>query len=377
MSNRRKQQQRFVQYMGIFLAVIMGLSLLLPLLQSNVAAPPAAAPDPTATPRPTQPAPIENLEGISFEDTFLHRSGLFTAAVPTGWNVTRELNNTGEAVVTMNNPAQLSVIEARIIRPTADNPVETAEDLDGIFTEAYLRQSWNAYTSWQEDTREVEGDQHIINFSLGRSGQEFIARQVAFTDGTWVYALRVVTPTNASDDLLYVLDNELPTFQPVERYIGARIEFDAFYDEVSQHIIRYPNTWSVVDSAPGAPTSISGEGAQLRVETINAVIDSEDAASDYVAGLRSGTEVVSVQPVNQFGTDGFRVAYQRQTLDGAVESGAVALLQGDEQTHVANILLNDPTTVDLNSEDAATDFRDVVDTLDSFSLISLSLASSN
>ncbi|MEL7433725.1 MAG: hypothetical protein AAFN11_07245, partial [Chloroflexota bacterium] len=95
----------------------------------------------------------------------------------------------------------------------------------------------------------------------------------------------------------------------------------------------------MVDEGAGVPTSVEGLGAQLRVEVAEGVIDSEDAASAYVTGLRSGVTVLSVEMVEQFGSTGFRVAYTVPTVEGPTQSGAVLLLNGTDQTHIANVLL--------------------------------------
>ena len=90
-------------------------------------------------------------------------------------------------------------------------------------------------------------------------------------------------------------------------------------------------------SAPGRPTSITGEGAALRVESdAGTIIDGEEAASAWVENLRSGTNVLSVEAVSRDGTDGYAVAYSYQTLDGDTQSGLAVLLNGPEETlHVA------------------------------------------
>lgn len=377
MSNRRRNQQRITVFIGTFLAVIMGLSLLLPLLQSNVAVAPPSV-DPTATPRPTLPPPIADFSSISFDETYLHPSGLFTAAQPSGWVPTRETNSTGEALVTLNNAEQLSVVEMRILRPVGEGPYDTTEAIDAIFDDAWLRSSWSSYTRWDESVRTIEDEQHIMDFTLSRANQDFIARQIATTDGTWVYITRVVTPTNASDMLQFVLNSQVETFDPIERFVGERMEWDAAFDAVNQTIIRYPGDWTIADSAPGAPTSISGAWGQLRVETIDEALADADAASAYVEGLRSGTEVLSVVDVEQMGQTGFRVAYQRETLDGTTESGAVTVLQGDEASYVANLLLGDPVAVDLNAEDLDASYAQAVELLSTFSLLpDVELASAN
>ena len=368
----RRLQNRISLALGIILVFAMGASLILPLL-SNVAQSAQQTIPPTSTPVPTVPAPVENLDSIDFTQTYLHPSGLFTVAVPTGWTVSSERNNTGEAQVSMQNSNQLSVIEARVTRPTAEQDISTAEGVSAIFDDSWLATSWSGYTSWTEADRRIEDNSVIIDFNLSRSGQDYIARQKSFTDGTWVYSVRVVTPSNASQMLRHVLDNEVESLNVVEQYVGAPMEWNAYYDAAADYVIRYPGTWTVADSAPGAPVSISGDNAQLRVEVLPNPIDSEDAASAYVQGLRSGVTVLSVEPVEQFGASGFNVAYTLTTLDGGTQNGLVTILNDDSGSHAANVLLTNVSDTDLNTIDVAAEdtpqaVKDALDLLASFAL---------
>jgi hypothetical protein len=151
------------------------------------------------------------------------------------------------------------------------------------------------------------------------------------------------------------------------------LEWDGYFDDSSNHLLRFPGDWIVVDAAEGVPASVLGVNAQVRIETTDATIDSADAASQYVAGLHSNITVLSVEPVEQFGTSGFRVAYTQSTVDGASQSGAVLLINAADTTHVVNLLLTDVANTDLNAVDVAAEgtAQNLIDAravLDSFSL---------
>jgi len=365
----RRVQQRVTVVLGIVLAIAMGASLMLPLLQQLGvnAAPPAV--QPTDVPPPTQPPPIADLSSIRFEEPYLHPTGLFTAVVPSGWSATNEATTANEARVTFNNAAQLSVVEMRVIEPTGDLPLDSVEDLHNVFTNTWLQQSWSSYTSWDEDARRIEGAEMILDFSLERLGQEFIARQVSFTDGTWVYSLRVVTPSNASQMLQFVLNNVRASFQPVEAYVGTPLDWSAYFDNDAKHLIRYPDSWTLTDSAPGAPTSIAGSEGNLRVETIEVPVDSADAARAWVQQARPGADVVSVEEFESLGgIPGYRVAYQLRNLDGATESGLAVLLNAGGSAHVANMLLSESGIQDLNADELPEAVSSFVATLETFAL---------
>lgn len=364
-------QQRVTIGLGIFLSIIMVASLALPLLTQNVAAPPPQA-QATNTPRPTAP-PVPETSNIGFSRVYLEPSGLFTSAIPTGFELTGETNNSGEVQVTMENSSSLSVVEMRVIRPTDQVSLDSPQSIGAQFTQQWLNQSWTGYRPWSEDQRVVQDDQLVMDFSLESGGQQYVARQVAFTDGTWIYAIRVVTPRNAAEVMQYILENQVASFDVIERYVGAPLQWEGYFDDTSNHLIRLPDGWTVVDAAEGAPASASGLGGQVRVQVTDTVIDSEQAATNYVTGLRSSINVLSVEAVEQFGTSGFRVAYTIPTVDGPTQSGAVLLLTGPEQTHVANVLLTSVADTDLNTVDlAAADVNPLIvnarEMLDSFSL---------
>lgn len=368
-NNNRKWQQRVTVFLGIFLSLSMVLGLITPFLTNNSQ---HQQLQPTDVPVPTQPAPPDTAN-IHFDDTYLEPSGIFTAAIPSGYTVSREFNSTGESQVTMENPESLSILELRVIRPTAGTNLESASGLGEFFTREWLTPTWNRYSSWNEDARRVEEDKLIMDYSLKLGQQDYVARQIAFTDGTWIYSVRSIYPSNATEAMQYVLTNEVQSLQTIPRFVGAPLEWDGYYDHSDHHLIRVPDGWLVEDSADGAPASLMSDNARLRLETNATTIDSADAARTYVASLRSNAQVLSVEPVEQFDYSGFRVAYTVQTLDGESQSGLVLILNGTEQAHIANILLTDVADTDLNNVDLTAEttsqsIKDARAALDTFSI---------
>jgi hypothetical protein len=349
--NNRAWQQRASVFLGILLVVATISGAILPLLRNSLTNQQAAT-SPTDTPVPTVPAPPDT-SLIAFTQPYLHPSGLFTATIPTGWTVTSELNTSGEALVTMQNPAALSVIEIRLIRPTSEILLDTPQNMGAYFTADWLTQSWRQYTNPREDQRRVDGANLIMDFTLSQRGQTYAARQMARTDGTWIYAARVVTPSNATDVMQFVLDGVYNSIQVIPNYVGQPIEWHGYFDNVNKFMIRFPSTWALVDAADGAPASILGENAQLRVEASASGIASEDAASAYVSGLRSGITVLSVNEVTVQGVAAYRVAYSLATLDGETQSGLVLILNDGTTNYIANVLLTDVSATDLNLVDVA------------------------
>jgi hypothetical protein len=330
---------------------------------------PVAQPTPTAA--PTVPAPPDTAS-ISFDQTYVHPSGLFSVGVPTGWTPDTPINAPDETQTTMRNPSALSLLEIRIVRPVEGTTVASADDLNAFFNEDWLGSSWIEYSDWSESTRRIEGDRSIIDFNLSRSGQDYVARQVAYTDGTWIYAIRGVVPSNAASALVYLLDNLGSSLHVVDRFVGAPLDYDGYVSTSAGHLIRFSQAWTVTDAAEGAPASIAGAGTQLRVETLAAPVASAADAEAYVSGLRSGITVLSTKEVTQFDASGYQVAYSLANVDGGSESGAVLILNGENNAHVANVLLTTAGTnlndVDAAAEDTPQAVKDALSALASFSV---------
>lgn len=360
-----KTQKRITVFLGIFLAFAMGASLILPMLTTNIQAPlPEDVPAPTVA--PTLPPPITDLSNIRFDERFLHQSGLYSAAVPTGWRVLNQVTSSNEAQATLQNAEQLSVVELRVIQPLT--PVEDGASLADIFDTTWLSASWREYTSWTEDTRSVDEDSLTMNFTLGRGAQQFIARQVATTDGEWVYVTRVVAPPNASAMLQHVLNEVSQTFQPNKQFINTPFDWSGYQDGVHGHFIRYPRTWGVTDDAQGGVTTIQSDtNGILRLETDAVQMNTEDEARSWVEAWRSGVNVLSILPTDQFGFTGFRIAYELETIDGTAQSGLVLMLNDGEGTlHVANLRF-DVLGLDFNQE-VPDQFTNDVAMLDTFTV---------
>lgn len=364
-SNRRAEnRQRISVVIGVVMIVAMVGSSLIPLFNLNTTNPAAL---PTATAAPTLPPPITDLTTITFDNTYLHPSGLFTVGIPSGWENSGDNTTVSEAQTTMRNSTQVSVIEVRMIDSSVE--LNTPEDLRQIFTEEWLQSSWREYTSWTQTNGEIVDDRLVLDFNLRRTNQEYISRQIAYIDNGRAITVRVITPPNASEMLRYVLDNTLATVQPIEKFLNTPLDWQAYFDTQTDHIIRYPSTWTLADSAPGLPASIESETVRLRVEAVEMTLADESAATTYVESLRSGTRVKSVTAVDRDGLAGFQVAYTLTDADGNVNAGLAVLLNAENRVHVANLRVLNSGDVDLNAADAATNYADVINSLATFTLM--------
>ncbi|MEP7294354.1 MAG: hypothetical protein ABI835_21370, partial [Chloroflexota bacterium] len=334
------------------MAVVMFAGVFLPLMRQNAAtvqdAPPA-----TATVLPTFPPPPADLTTITFDKLYLHPSGIFAIGQPDGWTASEPNRGASIAQVNLINNASLAVVDSYV--EDSATPI-TPEQLSDHFSESAINSSWSNFTSWTESSRRLENDKLVIDFTVTLQGRTYVARQRAWTDGDWIYVVRVLVPENATDLLRYLLDNFVASLHPFTVFKGTPLNWSAYYDPNASHIIRYPQEWAVTDSAPGRPTSISStDGILLRVEARNGMsVADEAAATAFVEATRSGVSVTSVLPVERGLASGFSVAYSYTTVDGSQDSGLVILLNGaDGALHVANLLF--PTSgIDLNSLSSST-----------------------
>ncbi len=366
---QQQTAKRLTAVVGITMAVIMSLSVILPSLGQNVAQ--TTTIQPTEAPIPTFPAPVAN-NLISFENTYLHPTGLYTVAQPSGWTQTQPTNTVDDARVTFTNPTALSVVQVDVQKPlTTDGEPLTLDDVDAQYTTSTLASSWSSYSNWDEvGTRRRENDRLTMDFELGLNRQTYVARQTAWTDGDWIYSVRVVTPENATEQLLYLLDNVAQSLVPNKENATTPFDWGSHIDSVDNHIIRYPQSWILADSAPGLPASIAGTGdVALRVESEGGSVSDEAAARAWVEADRPGATILSVQPVTRGENSGFSVAYSFKNVDGESQSGLALLLNGTDKLHVANLRFPG-ADVDLNNADTQQTYQDFTAVLNSFKVLS-------
>ena len=365
---------RTISYVfGISMAILMVLSLILPALTRNMNQPQTEQTEPTEVPIPTFAPPLEDFSGISFNEQFLHPSGLYAVSVPTGWEVVppAPTGPTGVAELSMNNPDTESVITTMVEAP--EQPVTNADDLNDYFNAGRLAGSWPRFQRGsQELRRDIVDDRLIIEFALEDAQQrEFFARHASWTDGEWIYTARVVVPKNGVDLLNFLLEPVIDGIQPLVRFQDTPLTWEGYFDQVDRHVLRYPSTWRLTDGGTaGQPTSFeSADGTDVLVEAMPDTLPDEDAAVAWVEALRGGITADSVESVSREGGEGWQVAFTYTDADGAPHSGLAVLLNGiDDQLHVALAVLPEGGINLLDAADAGV-FAVVRQALDTFSLV--------
>lgn len=366
-----KTAQRTTVILAIVMIIAIGGSAILPLFSSNNQVTTQQTAVPTATVVPTFAPAITDFTSISFDQDYLHSSGLFSVSQPTGWTPGVPTTKPDSVDITFNNAELLSVLQASL--QIAAAPIENMDQLDAIYTTAVLNQSWSNYRNPRETARVRLPDNKLqIDFELQNARQQvFVARQISWWDTDWIYNVRVVTPNNQIDLLKFLSDKMVAGFKPNRIFAGTPADWQAYFDPTQKFILRFPSTWSLTDSAPGLPASIEGPNTSLRVEAqpVSAPLD-EAAARTWVESSRAGATVVSVQPVTRGDASGFSVAYTYADSDGDSNSGLALLLNGPDNTLYAANLRIFEADVDLNTDTDQVSHDDLVKTLNSFQLLS-------
>lgn len=336
--------------LGVFMAIVLIGSTFLQIVGQNSGTITNNV-QPTATVAPTFPPP-QDAAAFTYDQFYLHPSGIFAIAQPSGFVADQPNSSPNLAQINMVNNASLSVVDAYVEDPGV--PIASA-DLNPRFTQEVLAQSWSRFQNWQELSRRTdEAGNLIIDFSVRLSGQTYVARQRVWTDGQWIYVVRVLAPDNATDFLVTVLDRLAETVTPFTQFAGTPFNWTAFYDPVSGHILRYLPEFTVADSAPGRPASLRGvNGEQLAIRAATGQVADETAARDWLARANPNAEVLSVSPTTRGEASGFSVAYSTRTADGDPISGFAVLLNGPNGVlHSADLRFN-AERVDLNASAAA------------------------
>lgn len=326
--------------LGIFMAVVLFGGTLLQLLGGASTSTQVIVP--TATAIPTfQPPP--DAASIDFSQFYLHPTGIFAISQPTGFDQASPSSSTAIAQVNMINDNSQSVIDAFIQNPGS---AMTVASLSDFFTRESLAQTWRSFSNWSETNRTATDTDLTIDFSVTLNQQQYVARQRAWTDGTWIYSVRVLTPANATDYLRALLEGAAGSMVGFTQFAAMPLNWTAFYDHTNSAIIRYPAAWQVTDGAAGRPTTItSPDGAVLRIEAhAGQTVDSADAASVVLQQIRRNAVIAAVEEVSKGGTDtsvavsGYRITYTSLTPDGELQSGIAEVLNGADGTLYVAVL---------------------------------------
>jgi hypothetical protein len=362
-----KTSKRATVIFGVVMVIAMALSVILPLVTTLTQSGTATAAEPVAAATeaaPTGPSTAAvDPATLTFDETVLHPSGMFSVGVPSGWASDPVRESANEVVSAFRNPAISSIAEVRVIEPEAtDLSLETLDEL--VFTPSWEAATWSDYGSFRQAASKVEGDRLVSDYTLTQGSNTYIARQEAWVEDGRVFVTRVVTPEDGAALITRMLTGMQETLVFNQTYAGTPIAWNAYYDDTVPVLLRYPANWQVTDAAPGAQATIEGDGNILVVAPIVSAIPDEAAAADFVAAWRPGITVDAVEPLDQRGASGFRVAFSRETITGEVEHGAMVIINTEAGARLASIRGSGLGADMLTSDDpAAVTARAVLDTL--------------
>lgn len=369
MQKQNKLIQRITYVFGFGMAAIMVLSLILPALSPTTTTLQEVPPTNTPAP-PTFPAPIRDLNSITITQDYLHPSGVFAVGVPEGWTANTNVNDVQRLQTNFENSTAISKIQAGLENPTT--AITTIAELNEYYNQARFQQIWvTDYANWSELGRPSTDDKLIVNFRLrDRQNRNFLAQHIAYIEDGLIHFTRVIMPDNAQDAMFYVSNLMADQIKVNEQFRETVFGWGSSYDALNQWVLRYPRSWVRTDGGDGLPTSIRADNnVNIRVETISDSTVDEAGARELVESRFANAEITSVEAIERNGGAGFSIAYQAQDFDGETVSGAVVLLNGDNGSLYVVSASIPEAGVDVNSEEVAENYADLVQALGSFSLI--------
>ena len=369
--------------LGVFMAIVLLGSTFLQLISRNRTTTQTTVP--TATAIPTFPPP-PSTSGLDFSTLYLHPTNIFAIGQPSGFDQASPSQTVNLAQVNLVNNAGQAVIDAFVQDP--QEPM-TTEGLSAFFSEQVLDSTWDFFQSWTESSRQTSATDLTIDFAVTFQSQQYVARQRAWTDGTWIYSVRVLTPSNAVDYLRALLDGAAASMIGFTQFAGTPMNWTALYDYTNGMTIRYPQTWQVTDGGSGRPATVtSPDGATVRVEARQGqTVDSQDAAAAILQQIRPGatvvvaTEVTNAASATEVGTSGWRLTYTTVTADGETQSGIAQILNGaDGNLYVAvlrapNGALAGAAEATVEPGSSAAEYAQIMDTFSVLPPMNLSVSS--
>lgn len=357
--SRRFPLQNVLAVLGLVLVIgSLVLTTVLPGVGNGSSQPVPATlpPDEQAVVFPT-PAPGTPVVGTA--GLYLHPTGTFTVLQPQGWTPTPTTQE-GVASVSMVNGALYSVVHPYIQHYDV---AQNVASLDAQTDAQALAASWSAYDAWQETAREVVDDRLVIDFELTLTGNTYLARHITWVEPdhpNWALVLRLVAPGNnpALLDRLQAL--VMPSFRLLPDALGVPLGWPAYIDRAWGYVIKYPETWALVDGGSGSTATLSGAEGLLTLtlsSEAEAQVADADAARAWVQRLRAEATILDVQPVARTFGSGYRVAYTFPDADGQEQSGLAVLLNGEGRLFSASVRLDQPG-VNLADDGAEDDWAE-------------------
>ena len=339
----RELQKRMSIIIGSFLVIVMGATAILPAI-SNPTQTQTVEATPLPSPEPFPPVLANDL--LDFSARYLHPSALYTIPIPQPiqWNQVLPTNESSLARTTLRS--DLYVLEVYV----QNAPGLTPEELPSQFTSAILERTWRNYQ--QAERRgpgEMRGDRFYVDYDLTLNRRLFNARHLAWTDGNRLYVIRVVGPSNAIEQTIFLVEQMAAELETIAQFQDGDAGWTGSFDPENGYVIRYPTSWVIQDHVPGRPLSISiDDRTKLKINSLQEENLSEDRAVSLFNEAYPNAKITYRSEWEA----GFFISFRFETALGEEQSGAWLVLPNEVGNALLAELLVEELNFDLMSYDS-------------------------
>ena len=341
----RDMQKRMSIIIGSFLVIVMGATAILPAI-SNPTQSQTVATTPLPSPEPFPPV-VAN-ESLDFSARYLHPGALYTIPIPQpiAWNQVLPTNEIGLARTTLRS--ELNVIEVYV----QDAPGLTPEELPDQFSSANLERTWRNYQQVERrGPGEMRGERFYVDYDLTLNRRLFNARHLAWTDGGRLYVIRVVGPSNAIEQTIYLVEEMAAGLETMALFQDGYAGWTGSFDPENGYAIRYPTSWVIKDHVPGRPLSIAiDDQTFLKISRLTEEYSAEDRALVLLNDAFPNAKIAS-HSAWELGT---LISFQYETALGEERGGSWYLLPVSDGNTLHAELLVDELNFDLLRYDSLT-----------------------
>lgn len=350
MKNKRGRNRVRTQYLitaglGLMITIILIVTAIFPQSDNDNSSSDSGdtADSLVNTPEPTSliaPTPESGIPQITALDPHLNSTGLFQFFQPgDDWYLERDDYNSDyrRASTVYISPSRLSVIHVFVEIGTSYPTLQAVSD--NVFTDVYFASEWGQYKSWRYTKREVTDSLITIEFALEDDRNEllkYIARQISWLEGSWLYTIRIVVPNNNPVLLDRLFELTAPTLIGYQNIgVFPLLGWQQFSDQSQRMMIKLQEVWTQTSGSPGRPITYQGatltEGYQVTIQRIpGQPLASLEAAQTWLSNFREGISIIEGRPTVQAFAQGYWFSYTYQTIEGDPMSAAAALLNDPE-----------------------------------------------
>lgn len=354
MSIRKRRNRRRATVIGMFMGIIMVLSMMIgllsPLRSGSSGSTTFHTPTPFLSPEPTDIIiPTPDVEpSLDGEPVYIHPSGYFQTFQPAGrdWQVAQDPDAVNAdptyAGIVLQNLDRLAVIHTYLQQGVEYTSLESLSE--NYFTAAEFDTNWGQYDEWIETGRTVTGEHLIINFDLSLEEFNYLGRTIAWLDNNFLYVARVVVPDNNPTLLDLLAERLAQTFKGYHDAQELPRSWPVYIDRTSGFMLKHGSGWGMIAGGEGRPTTFRVPYGQVRVMTeSDQPFETIEQAEQWVINTEQGVTILNSDTIDREMGTGYAVGYTYQDAAGDPHSGLAVLLTGAEDTaYIANAQIEPP-----------------------------------